>query len=433
MDTPLVLPEFKPSDAGQRAVNQTFDALDGGQSLMDRAQKMQASQFDLDERKQMLAGDLALQSYKVDEQRLLTTQRQNEVRAQDLDLQVRQHQADADASTADNLAALQKSIATSRTMNSARLLTIPDQIQDIINTPNTPENQQVYLQKVNAFQASTATLASDPYHSGQFHALVAPLVSDSQSRGMAFQAHTRDASARLRAQVTSASSPEQLSTVASDPWFSYAARADYGGDPEFLKAYEEKQKQLSDLQQKKYEVDAQRLRQDREQGLSMSNNVANSQDVQTFNKVKAAYDDAVNQLGTATPTNYSDMAALTAFFKIIDPTMGFNASQEQIFAGLQPYAQRLGINLRNVFYNGGILTPESRTALKSALTTSFEPHQEIYRDRVRQAGDALRSQGINPAGLLPDIDQQPAKPVDQVSALRAAIEAMRQTPAARSP
>ena len=89
------------------------------------------------------------------------------------------------------------------------------------------------------------------------------------------------------------------------------------------------------------------------------------------------------------------MNALAGYFKIIDPSMGFNASQEEIFKSLQNRKDRWATEFKALYTNsGGMLSAQSRQDLKNAAEIAHKSEQEQYNSTLRDYQRGLDAAGV---------------------------------------
>ena len=397
--------EFDPGNAGLALPQFQLQSQDAAQSLMQRAQQMSVQRQQLEMQKQELASNLALNDNRLQQGLLTVQQMQNQVKQQNLNYDVATHQAAAENAQYDNAAALQNSIADARTQNTALLSQLPDDLKQLqaLSSDDPGGNHSAYLQAWAKIQGKYSHLEGDPFFAQQYQALMAPALSEMSTHQASFQALMADSSADLTAQVTTAKTPADLAAVEQDPMFKYVLQ-----NPEFSKRYDARQQQLTDQQNKVLEAQIAAGKQSRDLGTSVADKFESNQTVVRARAAQQAYDDAVKQLTTAKPTTYSDQAALASFFKIIDPTMGFNASQEEIFSKLQPGVARAVLAARNTVQNGGLLSDDARLALRGAIENSFDSQASEYNKTRDSFGSALDAAGID-RGYLPAQMERPSQ------------------------
>ena len=399
--------EFDNGNAGLALGQFQQQAQDHAASLMERAQRMRVSQFELEKSKQMLAGELAIQDSDVKQHQIRVEQMRNEVKTQQNALDLAGHRLKAENLAADNEAALQKAIADARVANSSLLASLPDDLKALQNIK--PEDRNSFITAWANLQTKYGHLAGDQYFGQKYHALVAPALGEAAMRNTSFQLMVQNSAAQLSAKLARAKTAAELGEVDRDPLFAYVRQA----DPNFVKSYDERLKQLNELDIKKMEAQIQRAKDDRSQGLQQNDKFESNPNVVSFRKAEVGYNDAMHSLETERPTNYTDMAALTAFFKIIDPTMGFNASQEEIFKNLQNRTDRWSVQFKNLYTNkAGLLTPETRKDLRDAVETTFKSQVESYNSVRESYAKGLETAG-NTTDYLPDARKPKGKDKSQ--------------------
>ena len=386
--------EFQNGNAGLALGQYQLQAQDTASSLMERAQRMKMSEFDLERNKQLLAGELALQNSNVQQQNIRVQQMQNEVKQQQNALDLADHTLKTQAIVADNETAHQQAIADARVANSQLMAQLPADLDSLKNIK--PEDRTGYLAAWSGLQAKYGNLAADPYYGQQYHTVMAPALAEAAVRNTNFGLMVQNSSAQLTAKLTRAKSTAEMSAVDQDPYFPYVLKQ----DPEFAKRYDERMKQLSDtekeMQVKRMEAEVARAKQDREIGVQQTDKVANNPSAIAYRKASAAYDSVVASIDTKEPTRYSDMNALAGYFKIIDPSMGFNASQEEIFKSLQNRKDRWATEFKALYTNsGGMLTPQSRQDLKNAAEIAHKSEQDQYNATLKDYQRGLDAAGVS--------------------------------------
>jgi hypothetical protein len=377
-------------------------------SMMERAQKMRVNEFNLERNKQLLSGELALNDVNLKQQNLRVEQMRNEVKQQENSLDVAGHTLAAQRQAADNEAAHQKAIADARVENSKLIAQLPSDLNALQKI--SPDDRKGYVSAWANIQAKYGHLAGDQFYGQQYHTAMAPALGEASMRNTSFQLMVQDSAAQLAARVAGASSTSELAAISKDPMHPYVRQA----DPNFVKTFDERMKQLNEKDIKVMEAQISIGKDFRQQGLNQNDKFESNPGVQNYRKAQVGYLDAVDQLESKNPTNYTDMAALTSFFKIIDPTMGFNASQEEIFKKLQPTAARALITARNLVSNGGLLTPETRTELRAAIETSFDASRKMFNQIRADYAKGLTTSG-NTTDYLPNPDTGGKQPSPSVN------------------
>jgi hypothetical protein len=400
--------EFTPSAVGLQVNEQSLRAADLNASFMERAQRMRVNDFQLERSKQLLSGELALQNTNVQQQNLRVDQMRNELKQQENALDVQSHTMEAQRLAGDNEAAHQKAIADGRVANSKLIAQLPGELNALQNI--SPDDRQGYVKAWSNIQAKYDHLAGDPFYGQQYHTAMAPAMGEASMRNTSFQLMVQDAAAHLSAKVARAKSSQDLGAVDQDPMYAYVRQA----DPNFVKSFDERMKQLNELEVKTREAEVARAKQDRELGVGAVDKLQGNATTQNYNKASAAFDDVKSAYEKQTPTRYSDMAALTGYFKIIDPTMGFNASQEEIFNHLQNRKDRWAAEFRSLYTNeGGSLSPESRKQL-------FEAAQMAHSSQAAQYGLVSREyqRGLDAAGVQGDYLPKPKESSGGMNSLK---------------
>ena len=263
--------EFQNGNAGLALGQYQMQAQDHALSLMERAQRMKVSEFELEKNKQLLAGELALQNTNIEQQGIRVQQMRNDVRQQQNALDLADHTLKTQALVADNEAEHQKAIADARVQNSALMAQLPKDIDAIKNIK--PEDRTGYLAAWSGLQAKYGHLAADPYYGQQYHTVMAPALAEAAVRNTNFGLMVQNSSALLTAKLTRAKTTGELSSVDQDPYFPFVLKQ----DPEFAKMYGERMKQLSDTEKeiavKRMEAEVARAKQDREIGVQQTDKV----------------------------------------------------------------------------------------------------------------------------------------------------------------